>query len=86
MFAKYSSEYPQLAAEIKRRFNGELPADLVSHLPTYSPSDPAVATRKLSEIVLNAIANSLPELVGGSADLTGSNLTRWKAAVDFQHV
>jgi transketolase len=54
-------------------------------LPTYSPSDPALATRKLSETLLTKIADSLPELIGGSADLTGSNLTRWKTAKDFQH-
>lgn len=54
-------------------------------MPTYSPSDPALATRKLSEMLLNKIADSLPELVGGSADLTASNLTRWKTAKDFQH-
>lgn len=53
-------------------------------LPRFSPSDDAVATRKLSEVVLTAIEQSLPELLGGSADLTGSNLTRWKNAVDFQ--
>lgn len=53
-------------------------------LPRYSPSDKAVATRKLSEGVLSAIESALPELIGGSADLTGSNLTRWKDAVDFQ--
>jgi transketolase len=46
---------------------------------------PIYFLRKLSEIVLNAIADGLPELVGGSADLTHSNLTRWKTAVDFQH-
>ena len=45
-----------------------------------------MATRKLSEAVLNKIAPIIPELVGGSADLTGSNLTRWKSAVDFQAV
>ncbi|CAG8440292.1 2076_t:CDS:10 [Acaulospora morrowiae] len=80
----YSAEYPQLAAEIKRRFAGELPKNWESHLPRYTPSDPPIATRKLSENVLNCIADVLPELIGGSADLTGSNLTRWKTAVDFQ--
>lgn len=43
-----------------------------------------LATRKTSELVLDAIANSLPELLSGSADLTSSNLTRWKSASDFQ--
>lgn len=50
----------------------------------YKPADAAVASRKLSEIVLTAITPHLPDLIGGSADLTGSNLTRVKGAVDFQ--
>jgi len=45
-----------------------------------------MATRKLSEVVLNSICDALPEFMGGSADLTGSNLTRWKNAKDFQAV
>merc|ERR1712169_36007 len=53
-------------------------------LPVYTPADPAVASRKLSETVLSKIIDVVPELLGGSADLTGSNLTRWKQAVDFQ--
>lgn len=44
-----------------------------------------MASRKYSEVLINKIADMLPEFVGGSADLTGSNLTRWKTAVDFQH-
>ena len=48
--------------------------------------DAAVASRKLSEIALTKLVDTIPELVGGSADLTGSNLTRWKGAVDFQPV
>jgi transketolase len=48
--------------------------------------DAAVASRKLSEIALTKLVEVIPELVGGSADLTGSNLTRWKGAVDFQPV
>ncbi len=53
-------------------------------MPLYTPNDKAVASRKYSEIVLQAISAELPELMGGSADLTGSNLTRVKEAVDFQ--
>jgi len=64
--------------------SGELPEGWEKNLPTYSPTDSAVASRKLSEIVLQKIHAAIPELVGGSADLTGSNLTRWKEAVDFQ--
>ncbi|KAM3079398.1 Transketolase [Clarireedia jacksonii] len=81
---KYAQEYKAEAADLKRRLSGELPEGWEKKLPTYSPSDAAVATRKLSEIVLQNIHDVIPELVGGSADLTGSNLTRWKEAVDFQ--
>jgi transketolase len=50
----------------------------------YKPSDAAQASRKLSEIVLTAISPVLPDLLGGSADLTGSNLTKVKNNTDFQ--
>ncbi|KAG0267564.1 Transketolase [Actinomortierella ambigua] len=82
--AKYSAEYPELAAELKRRLANELPKDWDKNLPTFTPADKPTATRKLSEAVLNKVADVLPELLIGSADLTGSNLTRWKTAVDFQ--
>lgn len=81
---KYTKEFPELGAELKRRINKELPKDWEKKLPVYQPSDAAVASRKLSEIVISAVWDTLPELVGGSADLTGSNLTRSKQAVDFQ--
>lgn len=86
LFAKYSQEYPKEAAELTRRLSGGLPEGWKDALPRFTPADPAVATRKLSEGVLTALADVIPELLGGSADLTGSNLTRWKKAVDFQHV
>lgn len=81
---KYASSHKAEAADLKRRLSGDLPEGWEKHLPTYSPSDAAVASRKLSETVLTKIHQAIPELVGGSADLTGSNLTRWKDAVDFQ--
>ncbi|RCI03050.1 Transketolase [Rhizopus stolonifer] len=84
LFEKYKKEYPKEASEILRRFNQELPEGWEKALPRYTPSDSPVATRKLSEGVLTAISDIVPELLGGSADLTGSNLTRWKNAVDFQ--
>ncbi|ODV87425.1 hypothetical protein CANARDRAFT_5958 [[Candida] arabinofermentans NRRL YB-2248] len=84
LLEKYTVEYPELGAELKRRLAGELPETFIKDLPVYSVDDDAVASRKLSEIVLSKIEKNLPELVGGSADLTGSNLTRWGAAVDFQ--
>ena len=71
-------------AELVRRMSGKLPEGWQKKLPTYKPSDPANATRKTSEPTLQAIHDVLPELIGGSADLTGSNNTRWKEAVDFQ--
>ncbi|KAJ3050661.1 Transketolase [Rhizophlyctis rosea] len=85
LYQKYSQEHADLAAELNRRQKKELPKNLIESLPTYTPADAPVATRKLSEILLNKVAPILPELVGGSADLTGSNLTRWKTAEDFQH-
>ncbi len=71
--------------EIERRFTGTLPAELTSLLPRFTPTDASVATRKLSEGVLNVLGPLLPELSGGSADLTSSNLTFWKGAQDYQH-
>ena len=84
LFAKYTQANQSEGADLKRRLTGQLPEGWEKSLPTYSPSDPAVATRKLSEIVLTKIEQAIPELLGGSADLTPSTLTRWKEAVDFQ--
>lgn len=84
LFEKYSKEYPAEAKDLKRRLTGALPEGWQEKLPTYKASDPAIASRKLSESVLEAIHDAVPELLSGSADLTGSNNTRWKKAVDFQ--
>ncbi|CCD22661.1 transketolase TKL1 NDAI_0A05060 [Naumovozyma dairenensis CBS 421] len=84
LFEQYQQKYPELGAELARRLAGKLPANWEKALPVYTPKDSAVATRKLSEIVLQSIHEELPELIGGSADLTPSNLTRWSGAVDFQ--
>lgn len=84
LFAKYAEQYQAEHADLARRLKGDLPEGWEKHLPTYTPADPAVASRKLSEIVINKIFDAIPELVGGSADLTGSNLTRWKGAIDYQ--
>ncbi|PFH52359.1 hypothetical protein AMATHDRAFT_140049 [Amanita thiersii Skay4041] len=83
-FDAYSQSYPQEYLELLRRIAGELPSGWEKHLPTYKPTDAAQASRKLSEIVLTAITPFLPELIGGSADLTGSNLTKVKNTIDFQ--
>ncbi|ODV80954.1 transketolase [Suhomyces tanzawaensis NRRL Y-17324] len=83
-FDQYKQKYPELGAEVQRRLDGKLPEGWEKNLPTYTPQDKAVATRKLSEIVLQSVYDAVPELIGGSADLTPSNLTRTTSAVDFQ--
>jgi transketolase len=82
--ADYKSKYPAEAAEFEGLISGTLPAGWDSALPTYTPADGAVATRKNSEICLNKLAPVLPGLIGGSADLTHSNLTEIKGSGDFQ--
>ncbi|KAJ5904364.1 hypothetical protein N7504_006747 [Penicillium tannophilum] len=84
LFQKYEQSFPTEAADLKRRLSGKLPEGWEKSLPTYKSTDPAVASRKLSEAVLEKIHSVVPELLSGSADLTGSNNTRWKNAVDFQ--
>ncbi|KAK3946039.1 putative transketolase [Diplogelasinospora grovesii] len=84
LFAKYAEQYKAEHDDLIRRQKGDLPEGWEKCLPVYTPKDPAVASRKLSETVINKIYDAVPEMVGGSADLTGSNLTRWKGAIDFQ--
>jgi transketolase len=84
LFEKYQAEHKTEGADLARRLSGKLPEGWEKKLPVYKPTDAAVASRKLSEACLEAIHDVLPELVSGSADLTGSNNTRWKNAVDFQ--
>ena len=84
LLEKYSQQHKELHAELFRRYEQKLPEGWEKKLPTYKPSDKAIASRKLSEAVLEAIHEDLPELIGGSADLTGSNNTRVKDATDFQ--
>ncbi|PVU95357.1 hypothetical protein BB561_001865 [Smittium simulii] len=85
LLQEYKVAHPELYQQFQRIIiNKELPTDFASIFPSYSPSDPAIATRKVSENVINAFANILPEYIGGSADLTGSNLTIWKGAQEFQ--
>ncbi|KAG5951639.1 hypothetical protein E4U53_002615 [Claviceps sorghi] len=84
LMSKYAEKYPAEYADLERRQKGDLPQGWEKQLPVYTPADSAVASRKLSETVLSKIESVIPELFGGSADLTGSNLTRWKDAVDFQ--
>lgn len=84
LFSKYQAEFTTEGAEVARRLTGELPEGWEKLLPTYTPADSAVASRKLSEIALDAVFDSIPELIGGSADLTPSNLTKSKGSTDFQ--
>ena len=82
--ATYKSKYPTEAKEFETITSGKLPENWADCLPTYTPEDKALASRKHSEICLNAISEVLPQLVGGSADLTHSNLTQLKISGDFQ--
>jgi len=86
LFAKYKTAHPELAAEFSRRLAGELPADWLAHASAYvrklQADGPAVASRKASQMALDAFGPKLPELIGGSADLAGSNLTIWKGSKD----
>jgi transketolase len=84
LLSSYSKKYPNEYVELTRRISGKLAEGWENALPIYKPSDAAVATRKLSEIVLTALTPKLPELMGGSADLTTSNLTKVKGSTDFQ--
>lgn len=84
VFAAYEKAEPQLAAELKRRMAGELPADFSEKAQAYiqecQDKGETVASRKASQNTLNAYGPMLPELLGGSADLAGSNLTIWNGS------
>ena len=86
-FDAYAKEFPELAAEFKRRMSNELPADWEKQsnalINDANKAAEKVATRKASQNVITALAPILPEFVGGSADLTGSNLT---SCPSFEHV
>ncbi|HIK19321.1 MAG TPA: transketolase [Leptolyngbyaceae cyanobacterium M33_DOE_097] len=82
--AQFKTKYPEEAAEFERMVSGKLPEGWEKALPTYTPEDKAIATRKTSEVTLNALAPVIPELIGGSADLTHSNLTYLKVSDSFQ--
>lgn len=84
VWADYKAKYAAEAAEFERMLADKLPDGWDKALPTYTPADKALATRKNSEMTLNALAPVLPELIGGSADLTHSNLTELKISGNFQ--
>jgi transketolase len=81
-FDAYAKAHPELAAEYKRRMAGDLPADFSAQAQAYidecQEKGETVASRKASQNTLNAFGPLLPEMLGGSADLAGSNLTLWK--------
>ncbi len=81
-FAAYAAEFPELASELTRRLSGKLPADFDAKANAYiaevAAKGETIASRKASQNALSAFGPLLPELLGGSADLAGSNLTIWK--------
>src|SRR5206468_9464399 len=85
LFAAYADSYPQEAAELKRRMQGDLPANFDQVVSAYIAGciekKENIATRKASQNAIGALAQILPEFLGGSADLTGSNLTNWKESI-----
>ncbi|MFU0870625.1 transketolase [Kluyvera sichuanensis] len=87
LFADYALQWPELAAEFVRRMKGELPvqwAENIKHYIDDLQANPAsLATRQVSQNCLNFFADMMPELMGGSADLSPSNLTRHQKSVDF---
>jgi transketolase len=84
-FTSYQQKFPAEAAALERRMKGDLPADyeqLVARMiAACVEKKETIATRKASQNAIQALAPSLPELLGGSADLTGSNLTNWKECI-----
>jgi transketolase len=84
LFDAYAKQYPELAAELSRRSHSELPDDFADIADAYiakvQKDGPEVATRKASQMALDAYGPHLPELIGGSADLAESNLTIWKGS------
>ena len=87
LFNKYQKQYPELAAELLRRISGELPANFAEKSKEFSSqifnNPKTLATRQSSQECIAAFGSILPELFGGSADLTPSNLTAWSGSKDL---
>jgi len=85
LFDGYRAQFPELAAELKRRMQGDLPGNfeqaLAAAVASAIDKKETIATRKASQNAIQALAPVLPEFLGGSADLTGSNLTNWKESI-----
>ncbi|AWV86516.1 transketolase [Acinetobacter radioresistens] len=88
IFAQYQAKYPTEAAELLRRLNGDLPEEFVAKADAFiaevNSKEETIASRKASQNTLQAFGPLLPELLGGSADLAGSNLTLWKGCEGIQ--
>jgi len=84
-FKAYKAEFPEVAAEFERRMSGELPANFIDEMDKYIAKTqeemPNIASRKASQNAIETMGPIVPELFGGSADLTGSNLTNWSGSV-----
>ena len=83
LLASYAEAHPDLSADLTDRLVGRLPQGWDEKLPSFRPEDGKMATRKASGVVLNALAPALPRLLGGSADLAGSNNTMIKGEEVF---
>lgn len=84
LISQYAEAYPQLASELQRIINGDLPADWEESLPFFAADSKGMPTRSASNKVINTLAKIMPELMGGSADLTTSNSTMIENTLDFQ--
>lgn len=84
LVSNYEKEHPEKAAEFRRRLEGRLPGDWDNDLPVFDPDEKGIATRAASGKTLDVITSRIPEMIGGSADLTGSNKTWIEGSKDFQ--
>lgn len=82
-YTRYKREFPELAEQLENAINGKLPAGWEQNLPVYTPERGKIATRNASADTLNAIAETLPNFLGGSADLASSNMTLLKGRENF---
>jgi transketolase len=83
LFAKYKQEFPELAAQFERTQSGKLKDNWRESLPKYPADTKPVATRSVGNLVMNAIAKSVPELIGGAADLSTSTKTVIQGSANF---
>jgi transketolase len=84
LLSKYKSQYAEMSAELERRLHGRLADDWDKDLPVFEPDVKGMATRVASGQIINNLAKKLPEMMGGSADLTGSNKTWINDSTSFQ--